>query len=157
MSNYLMHKKAGWQKKNHKYLDRFWKNGKWFYVYKNGRKYNRLQDWFGKDEHDAFIDSVVKSSSYNRDFINGKSLPKDTYDRRNKTYEKLGEISAKKQKMYEKTLHSKVYAIKDAYDDIKYDAKQFIKNKMDDLKGSSYHVLGIEVPTHKLFEKKKKK
>lgn len=54
MSDYLMHRGSGWTKKNHKYVSRYKKNGKWFYVYKNGKKYNKLQDWLGFDERDAF-------------------------------------------------------------------------------------------------------
>lgn len=152
----LMHRGTGWSKKNHKYIDRFWKNGKWFYVYKNGKKYNRLQDWFGVDEHDAFIDSVKRWSDYNRDFINNKSLSKEDYTRRTNASKELNKISTKKRNAYEKTLHSKVYAIKDKYDDVKYDAQQFIKDKINDLKSSSYHVLGVEVPTYKLFTKSQK-
>lgn len=52
---YLEHaRKSGWTKKNHKYISRYKKNGKWFYVYKNGKKYNKLQDWLGVDEWDSY-------------------------------------------------------------------------------------------------------
>ena len=51
----------GWSKKDHKYISRFWKNGKWFYVYKNGKQYNKLQDWLGVDEKDAFLDAHSKA------------------------------------------------------------------------------------------------
>lgn len=57
-NNVLEHKGIkGWTKKDHKYISRFFKNGKWFYVYKNGKKYNRIEDILGKDELDAVNDA----------------------------------------------------------------------------------------------------
>ena len=32
--DYIAHSKKGWTKKKHKYIDRYWKNGRWVYVYK---------------------------------------------------------------------------------------------------------------------------
>lgn len=54
----LMHSRKGWTKKNHKYVRRYFKDGKWFYVYKNGKKYNKFQDWLGVDERDNHIEAI---------------------------------------------------------------------------------------------------
>ena len=54
MNDYIMHARSGWTKKNHKYISRTKKNGKWYYVYKNGKKYNKFQDWLGVDERDEY-------------------------------------------------------------------------------------------------------
>ena len=53
-SYYLEHSAKGSQKKDHKYIDRVWKNGKWFYKYKlTGKGY--------KDEADK---NRIKSDNY---------------------------------------------------------------------------------------------
>lgn len=57
-TNELRHWAKGSVGKNHKYISRYQKNGKWYYVYKNNKKYNRIADWFGKDEYDEFQDSM---------------------------------------------------------------------------------------------------
>ncbi len=72
MSNYIIHKGIkGWAKKNHKYISRYQKNGKWYYVYKNDKKYSKVQDWFGKDEHDEFRNAynAENSDEYKRKSI----------------------------------------------------------------------------------------
>ncbi len=76
--NELMHKGIkGWTKKDHKYISRFFKNGKWFYVYKNGKKYNRIEDLLGKDEFDAFEDSYNKTRDKNLSFDQQVKAHKD--------------------------------------------------------------------------------
>lgn len=35
MNDYIMHARSGWTKKNHKYISRTKKNGKWSYRYNN--------------------------------------------------------------------------------------------------------------------------
>ena len=63
---YLLHSRKGWEKKNHKYTSREWRNGKWFYVYKNGKKYNKIQDWLGVDEEDAYNKANSEYEKYKK-------------------------------------------------------------------------------------------
>lgn len=75
MSNYLIHwgLKKGSQKEGHKYLDRFWKNGKWQYIYKkkpnsNGLK-TKLSSLLNKDrkpEIKSRISNITSKYSVNR-------------------------------------------------------------------------------------------
>lgn len=148
MEEYLMHKAKGWTKKNHKYLNRIWKNGKWFYVYKNGRKYNRIQDWYGIDERDAFNDAVNRQEKYeNERFKNGQSYIGREFNARRSRNHRLQIISGKKQKEWEKTLDYKVTAISSKLNDIAISGANFIDNALWELSNKK----------QKLFPKKRKK
>lgn len=112
MSDYILHRASGWTKPGHKYIDRFKKNGKWFYVYKNGKKYNKIQDWLGVDERDAenasykdmeqeaekvrrFYNEAPGSKQHNREVERYKSVIKvweNNYDKYKKT--PLGKIES---------------------------------------------------------------
>lgn len=73
----LYHSRKGSERKNHKYIFRTWKNGKWFYVYKNGRKYNRIQDWLGKDEKDAAFNPNDETVRYRQ--FSGERVVEPSY------------------------------------------------------------------------------
>ena len=55
--DYLMHRSSGWTKKNHKYIDKYFKNGKWVYVYnplkgKGRKQYSGFDKFLGRDIKD---------------------------------------------------------------------------------------------------------
>jgi len=47
----------------HKYISRYFKNGKWRYVYKDGKKYSKLADDWGKDEYRRMFEAAVKAGT----------------------------------------------------------------------------------------------
>ena len=67
-SDYIEHMQKGGQKKVHKYLSRYYKNGKWFYRYKvTGEGYKEDAKRY-KEEHDMYVGTAREA----QDQANGK-------------------------------------------------------------------------------------
>ncbi len=67
-SDYIEHMQKGGQKKVHKYLSRYYKNGKWFYRYKvTGQGYKEDAKRY-KEEHDMYVGTAREA----QDQANGK-------------------------------------------------------------------------------------
>lgn len=78
MTYYLIHKGiSDWIKPNHKYIHRYRKNGRWYYVYKSGKAYNWLQAITGAGERDAYntAKKEYKESQNNLNILTYKVSP----------------------------------------------------------------------------------
>ena len=64
--NYLSHVNKGYQRPNHKYIERYWMNGKWHYRYKT-RYPERSKPTNMKERINDFIDYNITGEGYESD------------------------------------------------------------------------------------------
>lgn len=134
--------RLGWVKSNHKYISRFMKNGKWFYVYKSGKKagsdekpnpnstgktYNRFQRFLGLDKKDKYKNSkaAFEATKKVRDSGNHDSSQRKAIgDAVNRSYHKykrslneykktpIGKLDSAGEKVAKKLSQGKAYVAK---------------------------------------------
>lgn len=99
----------GKERAGHKYQSRYWKNGRWYYVYstlngeKNGRKANGIFDWFKKDKkisNESEKEGPVSKALFEKRQANvhnseGGKMARATYDIYNENKKQLAKQKKK--------------------------------------------------------------